>query len=72
MISHFIWKRRNYIRCVSLIVLSFGRMLKSLFFMPLLICEVMNVEELCESLRDEIRPFFFTLSPNFLFVIHHR
>jgi hypothetical protein len=66
MISYFFWKRINYF-VVSLIVLSFGRMLKIDVLMPHLNLRSHECEELCNSLRDEVRPFFFsTLSLKFL------
>ena len=70
MISYFFWKRVSIYFVVSLIVLSFGRMLKINVLMPYLNLRSHECEELCNSLRYEIRPFFLYFEPEILFIIY--
>ena len=62
LILKFIWKCVTCFPCCSLIVLSFGQEKKYDFMPHLNLLKSLMLNELYESLRDEIWPFLSTLS----------
>jgi hypothetical protein len=70
MRSYFIWKRINEFVVLVSLVFYLAECKNHIFYATLESFEVMNIEELCKSLREEIRIFFFILSLNFPHMIH--